>query len=370
MDQNPADETRERLQHLKRVSRIKHVILQRYLPTWAIILGSRHQRLAYFDCFAGPGQFELEGRPVAGSPIIAVNSAIEYLRTHPTQSLSMCLIDDDRERVGQLQRSITSALPYPKNLTVNVHCADSKKFIPDLLSKTNKLCPSFFLVDPYGHPLPIPTLNSILRRDRTEALVNLMWFRINMDLSNPLMKVRVDELFGDDDWSRQSFMQMRGVEREIKFVEYFKSRLNCRFVLPFKIGYDPEDIRGGNRTKYYLLHLSNHQSAVLLMKEIMWPLGDEEGTFDYSGQSQGVLISSTPTIQELQDILLRAFMGKEIGFDELRKETWALPFVEKHYRRAILELEGKQLDIRRISSKKTGLRELDRIQFRSSLGKI
>jgi len=36
------------------------------------------------------------------------------------------------------------------------------------------------------------------------------------------------------------------------------------------------------------------------MKEVMWPLGDEEGTFDYSGESQGVLISETPTEQELK----------------------------------------------------------------------
>jgi hypothetical protein len=56
-------------QHLKRVSRIKHVILQKYLPPWTIILGSWHQRLAYFDCFAGPGEYELDGEPVAGSPV-------------------------------------------------------------------------------------------------------------------------------------------------------------------------------------------------------------------------------------------------------------------------------------------------------------
>jgi len=264
-----ADETPGKPQHLKRVSRIKHVILQKYLPAWAVILGSRHQRLAYFDCFAGPGTYELEGQPVAGSPIIAVNSAIEYLRSHPTQRLIMCLIEDDRNQVLELQKNVTNLQPYPANLTVNINCADSKKLVPDLLSKIDRLCPSFFLIDPYGHPLPIPTINSILRRDRTEALINLMWFRINMDLSNPLMKMRMDELFGDDDWSRQPFMHMRGAERETRFIEYFKSRLSCRFALPFKIRYDPEDIHGGSRTKYYLLHVSNHVKAALLMKEII-----------------------------------------------------------------------------------------------------
>src|SRR5258708_23799882 len=71
---------------------------------------------------------------------------------------------------------------------------------------------------------------------------------------------------------------------------------NADLYSPFKLRYDVEDTRGGDRTKYYLLHVSNHVKAVLLMKEVMWPLGDEEGTFDYSGESNGILISSTPTV--------------------------------------------------------------------------
>ena len=103
--------------------------------------------------------------------------------------------------------------------------------------------------------------------------------------------------------------------------------------------------------------------AVLLMKEVMWPLGDEEGTFDYSGESQGILISSTPTVQELERILLSEFKGKELGFDELREETWTLPFVERHYREVIKHLEGKSVAVRRITSKKTGIRGQDRVRF-------
>ena len=58
--------------HLKQVSRIKHVILQKYLPSWEVILGSQNRRLCYFDCYAGPGAYEFEGQKVDGSPIIAV----------------------------------------------------------------------------------------------------------------------------------------------------------------------------------------------------------------------------------------------------------------------------------------------------------
>ena len=84
----------------------------------------------------------------------------------------------------------------------------------------------------------------------------------------------------------------------------------------------------GERTKYYLLHASNHPKAVLLMKEVMWPLGDQDGTFDFSAEAQGVLISRTPQVVELRDVLLRHFAGRDASFDEVRNETWQLPFIE------------------------------------------
>ncbi len=63
----------------------------------------------------------------------------------------------------------------------------------------------------------------------------------------------------------------------------------------------------------------------------MWPLGDEEVTFDFSAKSQGVLISQTPQTAELRTILLRDFAGQQLAFDDIRGKTWALPFIEKHY---------------------------------------
>jgi hypothetical protein len=157
---------------------------------------------------------------------------------------------------------------------------------------------------------------------------------------------------------------MHGVEREKTFLAYFISRLAAKYVLQFRIRYDVEDTRGGAGTKYYLLHVSNHVKAVLLMKDVMWPLGDEEGTFDYSGESQGVLISETPTEQELKNILLRNFKSKEISFDQLCETTWDLPFIPKHYRAVLRAMEGNEVTIRRITSKKTGISGADQIRFR------
>src|SRR5947207_2124751 len=206
-------------------------------------------------------------------------------------------------------------------------------------------------------------MNQVLGRPRTEVFINLMWFRINMNLGNRAMEGHLDNLFGDRSWRDQSFMNMHGTTREKAFVDFFCSRLAASYVLPFKIRYDVEDRTGGGRTKYYLLHASKRVEAALLMKEVMWPLGDEEGTFDYSGESQGILISQAPAEQELKEILLQEFRGKEYEFDEIRKLTWNLPFIEKHYRSVIKNMEGKETIITRVTSRRNGLRERDRVRF-------
>jgi three-Cys-motif partner protein len=350
--------------HIKQVSRIKHAILDKYLPVWARILGSSNQRLCYFDCYAGRGEYEFGGQRVAGSALIAVRTASGYVTRNPSRLMTVVLIEKGAKELDALQGYLEQLRPYPCGLQVHVARADSTTLIGEILEHVNDLAPSFFLIDPYGHPLTIPLINEILDRERTEALINLMWYRINMDLGNPSVHHLLDNLFGDDSWRVQPFMTERGKEREKHFLEFFSSRLHADFVMPFRIRFDPEDRIWGHRTKYYLLHLSNHSKAALLMKEVMWPLGDQDGTFDFSGEAQGVLISKTPKESELENILLRQFSGQKVAFNSILEITWSLPFVEKHYRHIIKEMESRgTVNVTRITSKKTGLKDQDLVEF-------
>jgi hypothetical protein len=96
----------------------------------------------------------------------------------------------------------------------------------------------------------------------------------------------------------------------------------------------------------------------------MWPLGDEEGTFDFSGNSQGVLISETPRDDELETILLREFAGQQVAFDDICGKTWMLPFIEKHYRKVLKELRSSGVvEVTPVSSKGMGLGGRDLVRF-------
>jgi three-Cys-motif partner protein len=355
------------LRHLKRVSRIKHQILTRYLPSWAVILGSAFDLLYYIDCFAGPGRYESEGEQVDGSPIIAVNAGKEFATKNSAKRLGVVLVDDDKAQLDQLQNCVQATLPHPSNFEVRTRWADSNALIPKIIKqiRLRQTAPCFFLVDPYGHPLSIPVMNDMLALPRSELLINFMWYRINMDMTNDAVRHHVNELFGDDEWQKQAFMAHHGAAREKGALQYFSSRLAAQYVLPFRIRYDAhEDQVGGNRTKYYLIHASNNLKAVLLMKEVMWPLGDEEGTFDFSGRSQGILISESPQIEELRQILLRSFAGQQIAFDDVRARTWSLPFIEKHYRTVLQALrEQGRVQVTPVTSKAQGLKGRDLIRF-------
>jgi len=242
---------------------------------------------------------------------------------------------------------------------------DVKELVPKMLGQVPNLAPSFFLVDPYGHPLTVPILNDILKRPQTEALINFMYYRINMDAGNAKVQRHLDEMFGDGGWRTQAFLKESGWKREQGFLEYFMSKVNARYKLPFRIRFDVEDEMARSRTKYYLVHASNHPKAALLMKEVMWPLGDEEGLFDFSGEKHGILFSSSPRQEELREALLREYARKEIEFDSLREETWDLPFIEKHYRAVVKQLKEEGLVRTTPVTSKTdrGLRERDRVRF-------
>jgi three-Cys-motif partner protein len=326
-------------------------------------------RLCYFDCYAGPGIYECEGRKVDGSPIIAINAAKDYLSQVPGKELNVILVEQDDQQRISLEKELKRCQPYGHGLHVYVHAEDAREFVPKVLGPVPNLAPSFFMVDPYGHPLTIPILNEILRRPRTEALITFMYYRINMDAGNPMVQCHLDEMFGNDEWRNQPFLKDHPPKRERGFLQYFTDQICASYKLRFRIRFDIEDAVAGSRTKYYLIHASNHPKAALLMKEVMWPLGDEEGVFDFSGRRWVGFFSSTPCEEGLKDFLIREYSGATIAFDRLREETWEMPYIEKHYRSVIKQMKQDGLvEIHPVTSKtERGLSGDDWINFKLSV---
>ena len=340
-------------------------MLAQYLVPWAAILGSAHPRLRYVDCFAGGGRYVDErGEPLAGSPVIALRTAQQYLETNPSKHLTLEFVENDKRTAQRLKDTLAAEGALPNRLSVEVHEETAADFLLRFLrsaKRESQRPPTFLFMDPYGHPVPIPLIRELLALPRSEVLINLMWYRINMDLDNELSWGNLDRLFAHTDWQGQPFLQQPPSQRERGFMDYFSSQVGHRnYAVRIPMPFSPEDQTpgGDHRTKYYLLHYSTHPKAALLMKGIMLRAREED------------LEKLTPRLltpaQELEPLLLERFggSGPELSFDDLQLETLDLPFREGTYRQVLKGLEKRGLvSITRVESKKTGLKGRDRIRF-------
>src|ERR1700720_2070736 len=332
--------------YLKLVSRIKHEIYSNYLAAWISILSRSYRRLRVFDCFAGDGRYVNErGEPLPGSPQLAISVISDIVDKSSGLAVAFGFIEHDPSKAERLRIDLDN-LDCPASITRSVFAGDAdvvtRSILKSLRSKPGTV-PTFFFLDPYGHPLPIPLLRELIAIPKAEVLVNLMWFRISMDLANPDRTEHLDYLFGHDKWRDQRFNQLTGPPRETAFVEYFEREVNAPYRLHRAMPYSPEDKVGirDTQTKYYLVHFSSHPSAANAMKPVMKraekALARLRGTaeqmrFDFADPRK-------ESIAELKSALCDQFgTGKQLSFGNLLDDTANMRNVEPEFRKALKEL--------------------------------
>jgi three-Cys-motif partner protein len=355
-------------------TRVKHELLSKYLGAWIPVLSSAHERIGYFDGFAGRGEYE-DGS--LGSPILAMQVA-DKLASH-YERMVFFFVEKDNANFQNLEdvlnRETPKLLHKEKMIVIKRHgeFADiTDELFNELGSRGNRLVPSFFFIDPFGFGgVPFAVIKRILTNERTEVFLNLMIRDINRFLILPELAPTLTELFGTEEWIELAAAS----RREIELVDFYRRQLhdnaNARYSLHFRVC---ESDRSS--TLYYLIHATNHFKGHDIMKSIMSQQGIQ-GTFCYLGpddraeRSQLRLFDVNDPAQ-LREFLLRRFSGRTLAFDDIREQSchpWyeEPPHIEKHYREVIKQLEEDgAVHIRRISSKKFGLKERDEVSFSKS----
>lgn len=222
-----ADESNDdSLSYLKHVSRIKHEILNGYFGAWSGILSRSFNHLAYFDCFAGDGRYVDENRqPLPGSPQRAVGIATDLVNKTKGLSLTLGFIELDGTKAARLRNDLaTVATPSVKCTVLSGDTRDLVGEILEALKSRSGTVPTLFFVDPYGHPLPVPILRKLLAIPKAEVLVNLMWYRISMDLGNEERIPHFNYMFGHESWMNQKFMSLTGESARNHFLNTSSNR--------------------------------------------------------------------------------------------------------------------------------------------------
>lgn len=331
----------------------KHEILARYLEAWTAILSlGKFPAIAYVDGFAGPGVYE---KGEIGSPIIALNAALEQQRQHPKMAatrLIFLFIEQKKDRAERLQECV-DALRVPANFRVKIVGETSFEvgFRTNLLDwysgRGKSLPPTFAFIDPFGWTgVPFRLVKEILAYDSCEVLFNFMYEEINRFIEHPDQTKNFDDLFGTDAWRDVASIEDAHARRAFfhdLYVRQLRQAAGARYVRSFEMA------NKNDATDYFLFFATNSRKGIQKMKEAMWKV-DESGTFRFSDATAGAAqlslpFTAKPDFAALRRDIVKWFAGQVATVAEVEEFVLAnTPFRETHYKKhALAELERNGL---------------------------
>lgn len=151
-------------------SKLKHIILRRYVKEFAYHLGSVQPTVYYVDGFAGPGEYKNSaGQIEKGSPLLIAELAREIERTHGKFRMKCLNVEADQRNYHDLG---SATGPYRPEIVEGNYHGNFISVLPEILNRIGS-SPAFFFVDPFGtRGIPFNALLPVFNRpNRTEALI-------------------------------------------------------------------------------------------------------------------------------------------------------------------------------------------------------
>jgi three-Cys-motif partner protein len=363
-------------------TRVKHILLEKYLVAWIPILGKYNTRACYFDGFAGRGEYideETDNVIQVGSPLIALRVA-DRLSKHFGKVICF-FIEKDKDNFKNLEEVLEREKPSIKNwhkievIKQNDEFANVASGIFQYLEEEkNTLVPSFFFLDPFGFSgIPFSIIEKILFNPKTEVFFTFMVRDIARFIRLRELEDTFNGLFGTDKWKGTIESSQKP---EIALINLYREQLhnvaNVKYSWPFRVC-TSERVH----TLYYLLHVTNHYKGHSIMKGIMFNQSGQ-GNFAYLGPQDITARSQMKmfdvnSVEDLKEYLLDRFKGQTTSYNEIQEKVcipWYSepPYIEHHYRQALKQLErDSKITIDRVTSKTArGLSGSDTISFPQS----
>ena len=328
-------------------TKAKHEILKYYLGAWFPILASVHERIIYFDGFAGPGEY-LGGED--GSPIIALKVAQSHmLRDKFRKELVFFFVEIDKARSDNLKKKIEE-MSLPPNFRVKVECEDFEScvgaILRDIAERGKQLAPSFFFIDPFGPTgFSMPLIQTIANQPRSEVLITFNYQSLNQwFLPDESKHDHVDRLFGSDIWRKANDIVVSKEREDYLRLAYKNALENLGWkVRAFCM------INKHNQTQYYLFFATRNPLGMMAMKRAMWksaPTGDFKYS-DLSNPAQGSMLEQVFEEQYSQQLAVNLYQnhrGGSVPKQRLLQDdlAWHPICIGRHLTRAlrILEVEN------------------------------
>lgn len=328
MARGEADSNPDYWNEYTNLQQVKHDLIRCYLGGWFAKLGFWAGRVVYLDTHSGRGKYN-SGE--LGSPLVALDTLLNHRARHRLLSTSefvFLFIERDAENLERLKRELASR-QLPRNVRVDPHCGDAFAVIDDIVRNTKALAPAFVFVDPYGFKIPAATLRALLRAGRVELFINVIWRELDMAISQarsglkPGMAATLTEVFDGEEWRDIAAPGLD--ERADQAVRLLASKLGAKWHTYIRM------LGDNDRTRYVLLHLTNHDEGRDLMKDCMWKVAPDGGYYARKSVDPGqlVLISPTPDPAPLRQWAVERLRAQPRRWHELqedlRSELWREP---------------------------------------------
>ncbi len=333
-------------------SLVKATIVERYFDIWANVIistqkryPSRSQKIAYIDLFAGCGRYE---KGAKSTPVKVLENAVA---NPDIRSRLVTIFNDKDEATSRCLEQAITAIPGIKTLkykpkVLNEEVGDEIVKIFENMS----LIPTLFFVDPWGYRgLSLRLVDSVLKDWGCDCIFFFNYNRINMGLSNPMVREHMNALFGENRASQLCGQLdcMAHQKRELVIVEELCQAIKsygARHTLPFRF----KNARG-TRTSHHLIFVSKHFRGYEIMKEIMAKESTSASqgvpSFEYSPADllpkQSLLFQLSRPLDDLRETLLVKFAGQTLFMQQVYEQhSIDTPYIKKNYKTVLLEMEN------------------------------
>lgn len=253
---------------------IKHRLLQSYLQKLVLIIGMSARRkgvtarvdICYVDCFAGPwgdASADLEGTSIAVSMQTLAQCKLTLARFGVDATMRAFYVEKDANAHARLAGYLKNTAP--RSVQATSRQGDFVALRQDILNWCGQDAFTFFFIDPKGwKEVGVEILTPLLRRPRSEFLINFMYGFINRAASMAEQNTSVAALLGE---TITLDAGLPPEEREERILNTY--RRNLKRVPGRRDPYRPRTayVRvldpDKERLKYHLVYLTSHPQGII-----------------------------------------------------------------------------------------------------------
>lgn len=327
-----------------RFQQVKHELIRRYLGGWFPKLASWAGRVVYLETHAGRGSYRGGN---AGSPLVALETLLGHAARQRLLENSECrfvFLERDKTNAAALATEVGRLGELPRRIVVDIECEDAfqvlRREVEALKSAGQDMAPAFIFVDPYGFSLPGDLLAELMAVGRVELFLNVMWRELDMAICQAPeaghgQAENLDRLFGSGAWS--GIHGDRMVERADQAAELLARRVGATWWTHVRM------VTGDDAVRFFLLHLTNHDSGRDLMKECVWKVCPGGGMKMRRSEdpNQFFLIEPEPDLTALREWLLRRLEAGPVTADDLKEALRDTIWTWGHLREVESELKSQ-----------------------------